>query len=287
MSHLSKEQIETFWSDGFVVIPNAITPSELQGLRDQFAEWTEESRSHSKPYGQILDGRPRFDLETDHSAQTPALRRVSSPTEVSEACEHVTFDSAIGDYAADLIGPNIRFHHAKFNAKFPGSKTTVKWHQDFPFDPHTNDDQITALLFVDDVTPDNGPLLIVPGSHKGPLHSHWQNGAFTGAISDADSVTFKSKATSCTGAAGTLCLMHVRASHASEANTSDGPRNLYINTYAAADGIPLMPIAVPSKHAGRIVRGVEPNRIRSTVFDIEIPEVPKTASFFDQQTEAS
>ena len=36
---------------------------------------------------------------------------------------------------ADLMGPDLRFHHSKINSKLPGSATTVKWHQDFTFDP--------------------------------------------------------------------------------------------------------------------------------------------------------
>ena len=47
--------------------------------------------------------------------------------------------------------------------------------------------------------------------------------------------------------------------------------------------MPLAPSAVPSIHGGRIVRGREPSRIRSTAFDMEAPEIPSGASFFDQQ----
>ena len=46
----------------------------------------------------------------------------------------------------------------------------------------TNDDIVTCLLFLDDVTLENGPLEVIPGSHKGPLYSHWHDGVFTGAV---------------------------------------------------------------------------------------------------------
>ena len=49
---------------------------------------------------------------------------------------------------ADLIGPDVKLHHTKINSKLPGSATAVKWHQDFPFTPHSNDSLITALLMV-------------------------------------------------------------------------------------------------------------------------------------------
>jgi ectoine hydroxylase-related dioxygenase (phytanoyl-CoA dioxygenase family) len=283
MKTITKAQHETFWQDGAVLVENAVTPEELRALRADFSEWVAESRAHTAAYGEIMDGRPRFDLEPGHSAQTPALRRVASPTEISTAYENVSFNSRMADIVADLIGPNIRFHHSKVNSKLPGAKTVVKWHQDFPFDPHSNDDQITALLFVDDVTPENGPLQIVPGSHKGPLHSLWQNGIFTGAIDEHLTAEFENAAVPCCGPAGAVCLMHCRVTHASGLNQSSGPRSLFITTYTAADGVALSPVAVPSRHFGRMVRGTEPGRIRSTVFDIEVPEIPKGASFFVQQ----
>jgi len=283
MSALTKKQINEFWQVGALTIQDAISQKELADLNDTFSQWIEESRTHSEAYGTILDGRPRFDVEPGHSKDQPALRRVASPTEISSVCEHITFDSRIGDYVADLLGPNIRFHHAKMNSKLPNSKTVVKWHQDFPFDPHSNTDQITALLFLNDVTPENGPLKIVPGSHKGKLHSLWHGGQFTGAIDDAEIPDFEANAIECYGLAGSLCLMHVCLAHASGENRSSGPRTLYINTYAAADAVPLSPFAVPSTHAGRIVRGVDPKTIRTTAFDLEFPEIPKGASFFVQQ----
>ena len=41
---------------------------------------------------------------------------------------------------------------------------------------------MTVLIFLDDVTPDNGPLEVVPGSHRGKIHTLWHDGVFTGAV---------------------------------------------------------------------------------------------------------
>ncbi|MGB0852912.1 MAG: phytanoyl-CoA dioxygenase family protein [Pikeienuella sp.] len=282
---LTASQIDRFRRDGAVVVEGAVNAPQLARLRNEFESWVAESRTKDAAYGQICDGRPRFDLDDDHSAERPSLRRVASPTDISEAYAQVAFDSGMTDMAADLLGPDVRFHHAKVNSKLPHTKTVVKWHQDFPFDPHSNDDTLTALLFLDDVTPENGPLMIAPGSHKGPLLSHYQDGVFTGAVSKAAADEFEAQAVPCTGPAGAVCLMHSRVAHASLANSSDRARTLYIVTYAAADAAPLSPIAVPSPDAGRIVRGREPGRIRSMAFEVETPVVPKGASFFVQQAD--
>lgn len=283
MPILTETQLEAFRRNGAIVARNAVTPEALAALRAEFDLWVEESRAHAAPFGQICDGRPRFDLEDDHGPDHPSLRRIASPTDISETYASVAFDSAMTDMAADILGPDVRFHHAKVNSKLPKTKTVVKWHQDFPFDPHSNDDTLTALLFLDDVTLENGPLMIAPGSHKGPLLSHYQNGVFTGAVSDEATVEFEAQAVPCVGPAGSVCLMHSRVAHASTANNSAAPRTLYIVTYAAADAAPLSPVAVPSPDQGRIVRGREPGRIRSMDFEIETPAIPKGASFFAQQ----
>jgi len=187
------------------------------------------------------------------------------------------------DCVADLIGPNVKFHHSKINAKLPGGQTAVKWHQDFTFTPHSNDDVVTALLMVDDVTAENGPLEVVAGSHKGDLYGLWHDGVFTGAVADDNAAEIAGQSISCTGPAGSVCFMHACLLHGSAANHSDRPRTLFITVYAAADAVPLTPNHVPGRHNGMIVRGEEPNRIRTTPFEMDVPEYPKGASFFVQQ----
>ena len=71
---LSQEQKDQFWRDGFLVVEDAVTSAELDGLRAIFDGWVEESRNHQDDYGETLDGRARFDLEPGHSASSPALR---------------------------------------------------------------------------------------------------------------------------------------------------------------------------------------------------------------------
>ncbi len=283
---LSKAQIEAFDRDGFIVVENAITESQLAALRNDFNVWVNESRDHQSGYGDYVNDRPRYDLAEDHKSTNPLLRRVNAPSEVSPAFDAVMRSSKMVDAVADLIGPNVKFHHDKINSKLPGAKTEVKFHQDFPFTPHSNDDIITALLMVDEVTLENGPLEVVPGSHKGPLHEIWHGGIFTGAVDDQVVVDASEKIVSCTGPAGAVCLMHTRLLHGSTANKSDRPRTLYICVYTAEDAVMLSPNPVPNQFQGDIVAGVETGRIRCTQNELQRPELPKKASFFFQQQRA-
>ncbi len=280
---LTEEQRDSFWQNGYLVVENAVTPEQLEALRRDFDAWAEESKAHTESYGETVDGRARFDLEPGHSAESPALRRVNAPIEVSDAYRTVVADSAMVDAVADLIGPNVKLHHTKVNSKLPGAATSVKWHQDFPFTPHSNDDLVTALLMVDEVTETNGPLEVLAGSHTGELYSLWHDGVFTGYVDDAVTEASKAAADICTGPAGAVCLMHTRLLHGSTANQSDRPRTLMISVYSAEDAVPLSPNPVPTEYEGFLVRGERTNRIRSSVYDIERPEYPESASFFDQQ----
>jgi hypothetical protein len=74
-----------------------------------------------------------------------------------------------------------------------------------------------------------------------------------------------------------------RTLHGSSANRSAFPRTLFIANLASADAIPLSTNAIPSNHSGMIIHGKEPGTIRTTAYEMETPEVPKGASFFNQQ----
>ena len=283
MTTLTQDQKDQFWKDGVLVVENAVTQEQLESMRTEFADWVKESRQFDEDYGETLDKRARFDLEPGHTAVAPALRRVQSPEEISDVYANIMRNSHMVDAVAQLIGPSIKFHHGKVNSKLPGAATQVKFHQDFTFQPMTNDDMITALLFVDDVTLDNGPLEVVPGTHKGKLHSLWHDGIFTGAVADDVYEEYKDNTIKCTGTAGSVCLMHCRLLHGSAPNLSDKSRTLYIATYYAEDAIELSPNALPSTLTHELVRGEDSGRVRCTSYEMEIPEVPKDTSFFAQQ----
>lgn len=284
MATLSQSLIDSFHRDGTIVADDAVTPMQLAALRAAFDAWWEESRRHEKNYGEMIDGRPRFDLQIPgHSRATPLLRRVNSPTEISEAYLDVVTGSRIPDMVADLIGPNVKFHHSKINAKLPGANTEVKWHQDFPFTPHSNDDLVTALLALDDVDETNGPLIAALGSHRDGLAEIWHDGTFTGVAGEAASAAWARDAKVFTMRAGSVCLMHTRAGHSSGPNRGTSPRRLFIAVYSAEDAIPLSPNPLPSRHEGMIVRGERTGRARSVPFELKLPQRPTTGSFFNQQ----
>ena len=183
---IAKHEVDAFWRDGFIVAENAVDRRQLARLRGVLAEWVDDSRNHDAPFGEpTTDGRPRFDLAPEHSAAQPALRRVNNPSEIDDAYMEAMRDSAMTEMVTALIGPDVKHHHCKINLKLPGSNTEVRYHQDFAYTPHTNDDVVTALLMLDDMTPENGCLMAVPGSHRGPVYSLFDGERFTGFVAPA------------------------------------------------------------------------------------------------------
>ena len=83
MKKYNQELIDQFNKDGYIFFENALSDDQLLAVNEQLAAWVEESKSHNKNFGEIMDGRPRFDLELkSHTNETPAVRRITSPAEI-------------------------------------------------------------------------------------------------------------------------------------------------------------------------------------------------------------
>lgn len=285
MPVLSDMQVEAFDEKGYVLVDNALDGFLLARLRDTLAEWIGDAASRIGSHGETMDGRARFDVEQRDDSPS-LLRRVNNPVEVSDAYFEAAFEGTIPDMVCDLIGPDVKYHHSKINLKLPGSSVEVKYHQDFPYTPHSNADIVTVLLLLDDMTEENGCLMVLPGSHRGEIHSLWHEGRFTGAVADSVVASNRGSLRPVTGSAGTACLMHTRLLHGSAVNSSDRPRSLFIPVYSAADAVPLAPSPVPSAYQGRIVRGTDYGRARMEPLEVQLPETYGENSFFAVQERA-
>ena len=111
----------------------------------------------------------------------------------------------------DIFGEqNATLLTSKLNTKAPGGGAAVEWHQDWAFYPHTNDNLLVFGIMLEDVTDENGPLQVIPGSHKGPILSHHNNGVFCGAVDPNDPDFNREKIITLTGRAGSMTIHHAR-----------------------------------------------------------------------------
>jgi ectoine hydroxylase-related dioxygenase (phytanoyl-CoA dioxygenase family) len=280
---LNNSQKESYRQDGFVVVPNTISIENLKAMTIELDNWIEESKRHTENYGETLNGKARFDLEAGHCSETPKLRRVANPVDISKAFRDVLFKGPAIDAVVDLIGPNVKFHHCKLNIKLTGMKTRVDYHQDHPFDVHTNDDHITLLVLLDDMNENNGCLRVLKGSHLGPRYSHYEGDEFVGKVNRKIQQKCQQEAVNIEGRAGDICLMSTWCLHGGTENSSNNPRRMLICDLTSSDNYPLMEPMVPSVYTGKIVAGKVSRNVRFREGVIELPKHYKSDSFFGAQ----
>ena len=246
---LTQAQREHYFEHGFVGVESLVAPEILAELVEVTDGFVDQSRAETES-GRI------FDLGPGHSKQSPVLRRLKRPDEQHEA--YWRFASGpMADVAADLVGPDVVFHHSKLNFKWFDESDTVKWHQDIQFFPHTNYNVLTIGCYLADTDMTNGPLAVLPGSHNGPLFDQYgPDGRWAGCLNDTDSADVDmSKAVYLTGPAGSITVHNCRALHYSPSSKSPEPRPLLLNCYSSGDAKAYTPHPDPSAHTYEVVRG--------------------------------
>jgi ectoine hydroxylase-related dioxygenase (phytanoyl-CoA dioxygenase family) len=178
------------------------------------------------------------------------VRRLKDPHLNHSVYSDIVKNNLITDVVSKLIGNNIRLEHTKLNFKSAKGGEAIEWHQDWAFYPHTNDDIVEVGIFLDDCGNENGPLLCVPGSHKGPIDDHHQNGYFIGAVDPSKSHYNLETAEPIVAKAGSISVHHVRCLHGSRKNNSEKSRRVLFAGYCAADAWPLR---------GILDSGIKPN----------------------------
>ncbi|MEM7424708.1 MAG: phytanoyl-CoA dioxygenase family protein [Pseudomonadota bacterium] len=275
---LTSDQIQSYRDSGFLLIENAVDQATLKSVRAVIEEYRERSKA-------VAESDAVFDLGPGHGPETPQLRRLKNPHERHVAFDRLMRSPAIVDPVTDLLGGTCRFDHSKLNFKPSGTAARIEWHQDWAFYPHTNDDLLAVGVMIEDCTPDNGPLMVIPGSHKGPVYDHHHNGVFVGGIPQDTFAHRQEEAVSLTAPAGSISIHHVRTLHASSENTSGRERPLLLYSYSAVDAFPVFVSYELEEYDSRILRGHPTRQMRSAnvPMRLHLPRVTKADSIFDDQ----
>ena len=248
---LNQQQREFYFDQGYLKVEKLINDHWIDQLNNKTAELIECSRP-------ITESDGLYDLAPNHCAEQPRVRRFTAPDMVDIYWQFA--NDVIADVAADLLGPNVTYHHSKLNFKWPttADNNAVGWHQDIPFYPHTNYNVLAIGTYLTDTHEEDGPLMVIPKSHDDKLfeqyddHGHW-----TGELKPDDKASLnESSAVSLPGPKGSITVHHSRAVHASLPSRGTNVRPLLINAYAAADAFPYTDGAGVAEHYRQIVRGV-------------------------------
>ncbi len=222
----------TFERDGLVTLPGLFTPDEVDALRFALAE---------------VKAMDIPSVIRERAGQ--ALRLVYG------ADKHHPVYAALAAHprwvlpAQQLLDDEVYIHQLRINTKAPFDGDGWWWHQDYATwrfeDGMMRPQALMIGILLDDCTPCNGPLQIIPGSHR---HGHIDENApdrdQTGyTVMDLPRETISRLVAdggmqALTGSAGTAFFMHCNLVHGSGTNISPDERTIiYINCNAVGNAI--------------------------------------------------
>jgi ectoine hydroxylase-related dioxygenase (phytanoyl-CoA dioxygenase family) len=277
---ISKQQVDFYREQGYVLVENVIDKATLAAIHRVIAQVVEGARGKTR-HDDV------YDLEPTHTPDNPRVRRIKKPHLVNPIFDQVVKSEAMLSILRALLGANVRLHGSKLNMKSPRYGSPVEWHQDWAFYPHTNDDILAIGVMLDDVALENGPLLVLPGTHRvDKVWDHHAEGYFCGAMDPATCGLDFGKAVPVTGPAGSCSFHHVRLVHGSAQNTSDRPRNLLLYECTAADAWPLVNWTNIDEFDSRMLCGeptLEP-RLEKVPVRMPYPPAKNQGSIYENQT---
>ncbi|MCQ8280104.1 phytanoyl-CoA dioxygenase family protein [Acetobacteraceae bacterium KSS8] len=251
--------------NGYVVIPGLLDAEETQALRAL------TDRVEASAVG-LTEGNAVFDFEDGHIPEVPRIQRIKKPNRIDPLYRALAAHPRILSLVSALIGPNIRLNHSKINMKTAQVGAALEWHQDWAFAPHTNMSTCVVSVMIDACMEQNGPVLVVPGTHQGRLLEHHADGRFVGAVVD-DGLPMPdyALAEALLGPAGSVAIHHPLVVHGSAANRSGAPRRILFLEYAASDAFPLFYHVDWEEYDSRIVSGPPTSLARLEPVHVKLP----------------
>ena len=137
--HLSDDQIADYHRHGFVFPVDVFSPDVALAYRTRMEA-----------------------LEAEHGAMKYAMKPYLTVTMADE----IAHDETLLDAVEDLIGPNLLVWDGGFINKEPRSDIYVSWHQDLTYWGIGPPQEIVSIwLALSTVSPENGGMRMIPGSH--------------------------------------------------------------------------------------------------------------------------
>ncbi len=227
---LTEAQMEQFRTEGWLFLPNLFTEEEIEVLRDQSAIVLTSSREE---IWREKNGAPR----TAFAAHTfnEAFALLGRHPRMIEPVEQV-------------FGEKVYMHQYKINAKVKFDGDVWQWHQDYATwlrdDGMPEPRAMNISIFLDEVFPYNGALMIVPRSqHSGNLKAghDTQTTAYPLWTLDHDTVESLVKAGGIiqpVGKPGSMLMFHGNLVHGSAGNITPFPRRIvYLTLNAVSNQI--------------------------------------------------
>lgn len=250
-----------YQTHGFAVFTSIFTTEEIQQAQ------AATNRIKAGIENGQLQNRGNFMVFCDEDT---GLARASFWVSMLEAyLDQLRTDQRILKILEPLIGTHIRQLTNSLHWKPPGTSVSISFHTDRVNrkpDAHFRnlaDSFVQLAIAIDPMTMDNGPLLLIPGSHCSQeemreVTGNYNNGHPSRAQLTARGYT-ESDLVAIIGKPGDIVIWHPDTIHGSDQNTSQIDRCMYISGYIKAQstwrghwafvhgqGVPVPPIDVPA-----------------------------------------
>ena len=231
---LSSAQIKSFVDDGFLVMPNLVSPRQVEQLK------TEATEIACGKYP--CEGLQSLPLNTNPTDVLHRVLCIHQPHFISPVIEAHVRDAQICGVLSQITAAHLA--HWDGSVKCMQSMLFVKppgfqgqaWHQDEIYIPTRDRSLIGAWTAIDDATVANGCLWVLPGSHRSgmlyPQRPHgkpeeFDNSPESYGFDDAGEVPVEVKA-------GSVVFFNGYLLHRSKKNRSTIYRRALVNHYMNA-----------------------------------------------------
>ncbi|MFC4257692.1 ectoine hydroxylase [Marinobacter lacisalsi] len=225
---LSETELARYERDGFLAFPNFLDRDTVARFRQDLRDYENDSN--------ILRAEGTI---TEPGKQE--IRSVFGVHELSERFDRLTRDPEILAMVHQLLGSDAYIHQSRINFKPGFHGKGFDWHSDFET-WHSEDGMprmraVSFSIALTDNTPFNGPLMLIPGSHKRFVpcvgrtpEDNYQSSLKKqelGVPNDQDLAELADQGgiQAPTGPAGSLIIFECNTLHASNANMSPWPRS--------------------------------------------------------------
>lgn len=236
-SPISDEMLESYWKNGFVVVPGLIPQSELEPWLARLADIVE---GRVEPAEGMLVMK---DVMIAKGAVKPgskmeAIAKIQD-YEKDPVLDSYATHSGVLDCVERIVGHDVQTIHTMLINKPPNVDGRHPLHQDLLYFPFRPADRIVASwTALERVTKENGCLVVIPGSHRGELLPHgnpdWEhvNGGYFGVKDIEDKL---SQRVHLEMEPGDTVLFHPVLLHGSGRNRTQGFRRAISAHYTALD----------------------------------------------------
>lgn len=227
---LSEAQFEQYQTDGYLVVENALSQDTIEQTTDRLREYTHGDRDPEQFESQIEPRVKRGELDVEDEGNAVRKFEGLGMVETDDVFDDIANNDTITTVAEQLLGEHLKLLRSAAMFKPPSVGSEKGLHQDAAYYPIQPRDHLTVWIALDDATPENGCMTVIPGAHKDGLLEHEADEYETDiVINDTD--YSEDDLVELPMAAGDALFTHCLVPHYTAPNTTENWRRALIMSY--------------------------------------------------------